>query len=90
MFKVGYVLQFKVKQKGGSFTLEANLPVLVMTPSLDILSNEKPKRKIHPGWDPYLYGHKELYMTLEDDLRNPYAKYRKWLIQREKDYVEGL
>ena len=71
LFKVQYVVQFFVKHKGVGSALrslpEVSIPVMIMTPSKNVMSNEKPRRKKHPKWDPYSYKLKELYLTQEEE-----------------------
>ena len=45
----------------------AILPVMIMTPSKNLMSIEKPRRKKHPKWDPYAYKHNEFYLTVEEE-----------------------
>ena len=71
LFKVQYVVQFFVKHKGIGRALrsmpEVSIPLMIMTPSKNVLSSEKPRRKKHPKWDPYSYKHKEFYITLDEE-----------------------
>jgi len=46
---------------------EVSIPVMIMTPSKNVMSNEKPRRKKHPKWAPYEYKLKELYLTQEEE-----------------------
>lgn len=69
---------------------EVSIPIMMMTPSKNVMSNEKPRRKKHPKWDPYSYKHKEFFLTVEEEHGSqPYSMYRKWLIEREKDFVSS-
>jgi hypothetical protein len=68
----------------------ATIPIMIMTPSKNVMSSEKPKRKKHPRWEPYEYKHYDFYLTKEEEHDSqPYSKYRRWLIEREKDFVES-
>ena len=39
-------------------------------------------------WQPYSFDFLELTMDKVEEKKNEYAKYRKWLIKKEKEYVE--
>lgn len=89
LFKVQYVVQFFVKHRSIGSALrslpEASIPIMIMTPSKNVMDTEKPKRKKHPKWDPYSYKLKDFFLTPEEEHDSqPYSKYRKWLIEREK------
>ena len=39
-------------------------------------------------WQPYSFDFLELTMDKVEEEKNEYAKYRKWRIKKEKEYVE--
>ena len=63
------------------------MPIIVMTPTRNIMNTDKPRRKIHPRWEPYEYKLKDYFVSDEDEQNNIYAAYRKNLIQKEKQFV---
>ena len=46
---------------------EASIPVIVMSPSRNVMNMDKSKTKEHPNWQPYEYRLKEYFLTEEDD-----------------------
>jgi hypothetical protein len=91
LFKVQYVLQFSLKHNvvGASQKTmpEAQIPIMIMTPNKDMPSMEKQKIKAHPNWQPYAFDCVECSISPEKEAANEYAKYRKWLIQKEMEFV---
>lgn len=91
LFKVQYVLQFSLKHNTAGASQktmpEAQIPVMIMTPNKDIISMDKQQIKIHPNWQPYAFECVDLELNKEQEASNEYAKYRKWLISKEKDFV---
>ena len=67
---------------------DAQIPVIIMTPNKAVPHHEKSKVKQHPLWQPYSFDFLELNLDKQEEEKNEYAKYRKWLIKKEKDYVE--
>ena len=65
---------------------DAQIPILIMTPSVSCLA-DKLQIYNHPNWQPYAFECLELTNNLEEEEKNEYAKYRKWLIQKEKEFV---
>ena len=49
---------------------------------------DKPKFKQHPAWEPYAFETIEFYVTPEQEEKSEYAKFRKWLIEKEKEFVQ--
>lgn len=45
--------------------------------------------KKHPKWEPYVFEGLELMIDKAVEANNEYARYRKWLIQKEKEFVES-
>jgi hypothetical protein len=95
LFKVQYVVEFFVKHKGLGDSLQSmpqiSIPLMLMTPSKNVLSTENPRRLKHPRWSPYQYKHREFWLTADQEHEMvPYSKFRRWLIQREKDFVHEL
>lgn len=92
LFKVQYVLQFSIKHNvvGASQKTmpEAQIPIMIMTPNTSCVQTQKQKIKEHPNWQPYVFDCLEFSMSEENEGKNEYAKYRKWLIQKEKEFVE--
>ena len=66
---------------------QAQIPVMIMTPSKPCVSFDKQKIKEHPQWQPYAFDTVECHLSMEKESTNEYAKYRKWLIQKERDFV---
>ena len=70
---------------------ETSIPLMMMTPDKKVINTVKSKVKYHPGWKPYDYKLKEFWLTADQENEaHPYARYRKWLIQREKDFVQAI
>jgi hypothetical protein len=71
LYKVQYVVQFFVKHKNIGSALrslpEASIPIMIMTPSSNVMDTEKPRRKKHPRWEPYAYKLKDFYLTPEEE-----------------------
>mmetsp|Transcript_1933 Transcript_1933/g.2783 ORF Transcript_1933/g.2783 Transcript_1933/m.2783 type:complete len:101 (+) Transcript_1933:1134-1436(+) len=67
---------------------EAQIPLMIMTPNHSCMMAEKPKIQQHPNWQPYAFDFVEFTMTPEKEQANEYGKYRKWLIEKEKEFVE--
>ena len=68
---------------------EAQIPVMIMTPKPSCFLIEKQKIKQHPDWQPYAFDCMECAISPEKEEANEYAKYRKWLIQKEMEFVKG-
>ena len=68
---------------------EAQIPVMIMTPNKSCVSFEKQKIKQHPNWQPYAFDCLDCSISPEKEEANEYAKYRKWLIQKEQDFVKS-
>ena len=66
---------------------EAQIPVMIMTPNKSCFQIEKQKIKQHPDWQPYAFDCVECAIAPEKEEANEYAKYRKWLIKKEMDFV---
>lgn len=66
---------------------EAQIPVMIMTPNIDIINMDKQMIKVHPNWQPYAFECVDLQLNKEQEAANEYAKYRRWLISKEKDFV---
>ena len=60
-----------------------------MTPSKSCAMGDKPKINEHPNWLPYAFECLEFTSSEEQEKANEYASYRKWLIQKERDYVSA-
>ena len=67
---------------------EAQIPIMIMTPNKSCVLLDKPKIKQHPMWQPYGFEHLQFHVPAESEDANEYATYRKWLIQKEKEFVE--
>lgn len=67
LFKVQYALQVFVKHNGIGNALrsmaEASMPIIIMTPSRNVMNTDKPSRKKHPRWEPYEYKLKEYALS---------------------------
>lgn len=46
---------------------EASIPLIVMSPSRNIMNMDKPKIKQHPNWEPYEYKLKEYSLSEEEE-----------------------
>lgn len=92
LFKVQYAIQVFVKHQGVGSSLasmkEASIPLIIMTPSRNIMNTDKPKIKQHPNWQPYEYKLKEYFLDEADEAKQPYSKYRKGVIEKERLAVE--
>ena len=92
LYKVQYVLQFSLKHDvvGASQKTmpEAQIPIMIMTPNKSCILLDKPKTKKHPMWQPYGFEALDFHVSEETEKDNEYAQYRKWLIQKEKEFVE--
>ena len=66
---------------------EAQIPVMLMTPNKDVPYMGKQLIKVHPNWQPYAFDTVDLQLNKETESANEYAKYRKWLIAKEKEFV---
>lgn len=53
---------------------------MIMTPSIECITIEKQKIKVHPNWQPYAFEALELKLDPAEEEKNEYAKFRKWLI----------
>jgi hypothetical protein len=60
---------------------------MIMTPSKQCPDMKKQKIKEHPSWQPYAFECLECTMSSEAESYCEYAKYRKWLIQKEIEFV---
>lgn len=60
---------------------------MIVTPNQSIMQIAKLNIKQHPNWQPTIYENLELYQTKEQEDKNEYAKFRKWLIEKEKEFV---
>lgn len=100
LFKIQYIVQVFVKHQGigkkigkgndfGSMK-EVSIPIIIMTPNKNVMSSYKYKIKALPGWAPYEYKQNDFYMTPEMENQHPYSQYRKWLIGRERAYVDKM
>ena len=69
---------------------EATMPIIIMSPSRNVMNTDKPRRKIHPNWQPYEYKLKEYWLTEEDENHLPYYHYRKQLLDKEKEFVDSM
>ena len=67
---------------------DAQIPVMLLTPSNSCMSIEKLKVKSHPNWNPYAFDTLELSISKESEDKNEYATYRKLLIEKEKQFVQ--
>jgi hypothetical protein len=68
---------------------DAQIPVMIMTPNNSCLSaTEKPNIQKHPYWNPYAFDALELEVNKKSDEANDYGKYRRWLILKEKEFVD--
>ena len=54
---------------------------MIMTPSIECITIEKQKIKVHPNWQPYAFEALELKLDTAEEEKNEYAKFRKWLIE---------
>lgn len=92
LFKVQYVLQFSLKHDvmgASQKTLpDAQIPVMIMTPSISCLQLNKPKIQQHPNWQPYAFDNVECRISEEAESKNEYATYRNWLIAKEQEFVQ--
>lgn len=92
LYKVQYVLQFSIKHKvtGASQKTmpEAQIPVMIMTPSKDCVIGGKSKIKEHPNWQPYAFDCVEFSVSPESEKANEYTQFRRWLIKKEQDFVQ--
>ena len=61
---------------------EAQIPIMIMTPSKSSMLIEKPKIKQHPQWEPYAFETMEFALTAEQEDKSEYCKFRKWLIDK--------
>ena len=48
---------------------EASIPLIIMTPSRNIMNTDKPKIKQHPNWQPYEYKLKEYFLDEADEAK---------------------
>ena len=91
LFKVMYVCQFSLKHDvmGASQKTmpDAQIPIMIMTPAISLVAVEKLKIKQHPNWQPYSFEAVECWPDTESEDKNEYAKFRKWLIKKEQDFV---
>mmetsp|Transcript_12749 Transcript_12749/g.21502 ORF Transcript_12749/g.21502 Transcript_12749/m.21502 type:complete len:450 (+) Transcript_12749:3-1352(+) len=91
LYKVQYVLQFSLKHNvvGASQKTmpEAQIPVMIMTPSISCVQIQKPKIQQHPGWEPYAFECIEFSVPPESEEKNEYCKFRRWLIKKEMEFV---
>lgn len=69
---------------------EVNIPIIIMTPNKNVMNTYKQKIKQLGGWSPYEYKQNYFYLTKEMEDYQPYSHYRKWLIGRERAYVENM
>lgn len=67
---------------------EAQIPIIIMTPNKSMMSIEKPKITQHPQWEPYAFPELDFAMTKDQEQKSEYAKFRLWLIEKEKDFVK--
>jgi len=68
---------------------DAQIPLMIMTPSKSCILAEKPKINEHPNWQPYAFDCLEFTTTAEQEKANEYAGYRKWLIKKEMEFVQA-
>ena len=61
---------------------------MIMTPEVSVISIEKQKILVHPNWQPYAFGALELEVDPAVVEKNEYAKFRTWLIDQEKKFVQ--
>jgi len=66
---------------------DAQIPVMILTPSKSCLTIEKAKIKEHPNWNPYAFDSLEFQVSHESESKNEYAEYRRDLIEKEKAFV---
>ena len=60
---------------------------MIMTPDIKVVSIDKLKYKQHPNWDPEYFDMYEASYNTQEEVNNEYARYRKKLIQQEKEFV---
>jgi hypothetical protein len=62
---------------------------MIMTPDVSCISLSKAKIQQHPNWQPYGFENIECKISDENESKNEYAKYRKWLILKEQEFVDN-
>lgn len=67
---------------------EAQIPIVIMTPNVSVLQIQKQKIQQHPHWEPYAYSLSEISIAEEVQSKNEYCKFRRWIINREIEFVE--
>lgn len=67
---------------------DAQIPVMIMTPEIECINIDKKMIKKHPNWEPYAFAAMELEIDAKAEEKNEYAKFRKWLIDQEKKFVQ--
>jgi len=70
-------------------TLEVMYPLIMMTPSSNVLKSTKTKVKEHPGWNPYEFSQKDFKLTQNEEILQPYLNFRKKLIEEERSFAQG-
>lgn len=66
---------------------DAQIPIMIMTPNNSCLSTYSMKINKHPNWQPYAFEAVDMAPNVQADAANEYAKYRRFLIQKEKEFV---
>jgi hypothetical protein len=66
---------------------DAQIPVMILTPNNSCMTLTKSNVQKHPNWNPYAFETLELKISDEGEYNNEYAKYRKNLIEKEKEFV---
>lgn len=67
---------------------DAQIPIMIMTPEITGHDGEKLQIQKHPNWQPFAFEAIECKVDTEQEAKNEYAKYRQWLIAKEKDFVD--
>lgn len=62
---------------------------MVLPADSNVIKSLKSKVNDHPGFNPYEYSVKELYLTPEEEDEVPYLVFRREMINKEKMYAES-